>query len=76
MFRTFGFDEFDIELSVRDSENKKGYVGEDEIWEVAEAALVKALEDMKLPYKRMEGEAKFYGPAIDIKLRDAIGRSW
>ncbi|UZN23379.1 threonine--tRNA ligase [bacterium 3DAC] len=76
MFRTFGFDEYDIELSVRDDTNKKGYVGEDEIWEIAEKALVKALEDMKLPYKRMEGEAKFYGPAIDIKLKDAIGRSW
>lgn len=76
MFKTFGFDEYDIELSVRDAENKKDYVGEDEIWEVAESALVRALEDMKLPYKRMEGEAKFYGPAIDIKLKDAIGRSW
>ncbi len=76
MFKTFGFDEYDIELSVRDERKKDKYVGEEEVWQKAEAALVKALEDMGIEYKRMEGEAKFYGPAIDIKLKDAIGRTW
>jgi len=73
---TFGFDEFKVELSVRDSQNKDKYAGTDEEWEMAEASLVKALDKHGLDYTRVEGEAVFYGPKIDIKLVDAIGRSW
>jgi threonyl-tRNA synthetase len=52
------------------------YAGSDENWELAERALVQALDQKGLPYKRMEGEAVFYGPKIDTKLIDALGRGW
>ncbi len=72
----FGYEQYDIELSLRDPANIEKYAGSEEGWQHAEAALVQALERENLPYKREEGEAKFYGPAIDIKLRDALGRAW
>jgi len=72
----FGFDDFKVELSVRDPENKQKYAGTDEEWEAAEKSLVKALEKHGLEYTREEGEAVFYGPKIDVKLIDAIGRRW
>jgi threonyl-tRNA synthetase len=71
-----GFEKFEVELSVRDSEDTSKYAGSDEEWEAAEISLMKAIEEMGFPYKRMEGEAVFYGPKIDIKLVDAIGRKW
>jgi threonyl-tRNA synthetase len=46
------------------------------MWKQAEASLIKALEARNLPYERMEGEAVFYGPKIDIKIKDALGRAW
>ncbi|MHB8055452.1 MAG: threonine--tRNA ligase, partial [Candidatus Aminicenantales bacterium] len=72
----FGFTDNKIELSVRDPKNKDKYCGADERWIQAEASLVKALETRGLPYERMEGEAVFYGPKIDIKVKDALGRYW
>jgi threonyl-tRNA synthetase len=76
VLRTFGFENFDIELSVRDPEDTSKYAGSDEDWKMAESALEKAVERAGLPYKRMDGEAVFYGPKIDIKVIDAIGRPW
>jgi len=73
---TFGFEKFDLELSVRDPVNKEKYAGTDEEWEMAESALEDSLERKGLAYKRMDGEAVFYGPKIDIKVIDAIGRKW
>ncbi len=73
---TFGFDEFKVELSVRDPENLQKYAGTDEEWEMAEQSLVRALDKHGLAYTREEGEAVFYGPKIDVKLIDAIGRKW
>jgi threonyl-tRNA synthetase len=75
MLRTFGYEEYEIELAVRDSEHKDKYLGTDEMWAQAESALVKAINAKGLSYKRMEGEAVFYGPKIDIKLLDALGRA-
>ncbi|MBN2408434.1 MAG: threonine--tRNA ligase [Candidatus Aminicenantes bacterium] len=72
----FGFRDNRIELSVRDPKNPEKYAGSGEMWSRAEASLVKALEDRRLSYKRMEGEAVFYGPKIDIKIKDALGRLW
>jgi threonyl-tRNA synthetase len=72
----FGFTDNKIELSVRDPKNKDKYCGADERWVQAEASLVKALETRGLSYERMEGEAVFYGPKIDIKVKDALGRYW
>ncbi len=76
MLRGFGFEEFKIELSVRDPGAPEKYAGADPMWEQAEASLVKALEARALDYERMEGEAVFYGPKIDIKIKDALGRAW
>jgi threonyl-tRNA synthetase len=76
ILRRCGFDEFKIELSVRDPEKKEKYAGTDEEWERAEASLVRAIAELGLEYKRMEGEAVFYGPKIDVKLVDALGRPW
>ncbi|MFO7652458.1 MAG: threonine--tRNA ligase [Candidatus Krumholzibacteriia bacterium] len=73
---TFGFREFRVELSVRDPEDKAKYAGTDEEWEAAERSLVNALAVHQLDYTREEGEAVFYGPKIDVKLIDAIGRKW
>ncbi len=76
MLSSFGFNEYEIELSVRGKGEKEKYIGKDDVWEHAESALKIALDKKGLKYTRMEGEAKFYGPAIDIKVKDAIGRGW
>jgi threonyl-tRNA synthetase len=72
----FGFTDNNIDLSVRDPKNLSKYVGGDDMWRKAEASLVKALEIRGCAYKRIEGEAVFYGPKIDIKVKDALGRPW
>jgi threonyl-tRNA synthetase len=76
LLRGFGFEEFRIELSVRDPNTPDKYAGAEAMWKEAEASLVKALEARDLEYERMEGEAVFYGPKIDIKIRDVLGRTW
>ncbi|MCD6245492.1 threonine--tRNA ligase [candidate division WOR-3 bacterium] len=76
MMETFGYKKYDVELSVRDPKEKKKYAGTDEEWNMAESALENALKRKEIPYKRAEGEAVFYGPKIDIKLIDALGRRW
>ncbi len=76
VFKTFGFEKFKVELSVRGGADNKGYLGSDSDWEDAEKALVNALNRRKIPYERIEGEAAFYGPKIDIKVEDSIGRLW
>jgi threonyl-tRNA synthetase len=76
LLRGFGFEEFAIELSVRDPNRLQKYAGSDAMWAQAEGSLVKALEARGLAYTRMEGEAVFYGPKIDIKITDALGRAW
>jgi len=72
----FGFDKFKIELSVKGSDTTGKYLGSDDQWVHAESALVAALDAQQLAYDRIEGEAAFYGPKIDIKVEDAIGRLW
>ncbi len=72
----FGFTDNRIELSVRDPRTPGKYAGSEAMWQQAEASLVKALDARGLAYERMEGEAVFYGPKIDIKVKDAIGRFW
>ncbi len=63
-----------VRLSVRGPEGQ--YLGTDEVWEKAEGALEKAAKENDLPYKRVEGEAAFYGPKLDFMFKDAIGREW
>ncbi|HEY3398741.1 MAG TPA: threonine--tRNA ligase [Armatimonadota bacterium] len=72
MLNAFGFTEFEVNLSTRPDKA----IGSPEIWEQAEAALAVALDQAGLPYHVDEGEGAFYGPKIDIKLKDAIGRLW
>jgi threonyl-tRNA synthetase len=76
VMRTFGFDKYEVDLSVWDAAKRSDYFGEPEQWEMAERGLVEALEKRGIPYKRMPGEAAFYGPKIDIKVVDALGRPW
>jgi len=72
----YGFDKVRFELSVRGAAENKGYLGSDEDWQSAEAQLAAALDGRGISYERIEGEAAFYGPKIDIKIEDAIGRIW
>lgn len=76
MIKSFGYKDYTMMLSVRDPENKQKYIGDDSVWELAESALKAALKRRNLPYEIDEGGAKFYGPAIDIMLKDELGRGW
>jgi len=76
VFNTYGFDKVKFELSVRGAAENKGYLGADEDWANAENSLANALKERGISYERIEGEAAFYGPKIDIKIEDAIGRIW
>jgi threonyl-tRNA synthetase len=76
MLNTFGYEQFEVDLSVRDPKNPQDYAGDEEEWEMAEQVLARALEEKKWEYTRREGEAVFYGPKIDIKMIDALGRGW
>ena len=73
VLRAFGFDDFTFNLSTKDPEK---FVGSDEIWADATAALKEALDRHGVHYAVKEGDAAFYGPKIDIDVKDAIGRSW
>lgn len=72
ILRTFGFEKFDTYLSTRPEK----YVGNDEGWQRATAALENALKEKNLPYEIDEGGGAFYGPKIDIKVKDSLGRAW
>ncbi len=76
MLDTFGFKDYQVDLSVRDASKKKDYMGSDEEWALAEGALERVVQASGLGYHRAVGEAVFYGPKIDVKLTDALGRSW
>jgi threonyl-tRNA synthetase len=72
----YGFATPELELSVRDPATPEKYAGSDADWEVAESTLAAALDARGMPYERVEGEAVFYGPKIDIGILDALGRRW
>jgi threonyl-tRNA synthetase len=73
-FATLGITDYTYRLSLGDPANKEKYVQDPELWRVAEAELRDVLESMKLPYYDGIGEAAFYGPKIDIQIRDILGR--
>lgn len=76
-YTTFGLmDGYWVSLSVRDPENLSKYLGDEEVWQTAEKSLEEAAQANGLNYKRMEGEAAFYGPKLDFMFKDAIGREW
>ncbi len=72
VYKDLGFEKFDIKLSTRPDVR----VGSDEVWDKAEGALEKAIKSLGLPYQVNPGDGAFYGPKLDFKLTDAIGREW
>lgn len=76
MTRTYGYKDIKVELSLWDPDNRAKYAGTPEKWDHAQKVLEQVLIDSKIPYKKVLGEAAFYGPKIDIKLLDALGRPW
>ncbi len=76
IFRTLKFDNYTAQISLRDPNNKEKYIGSDENWEKAEAAIMKAAADKGLNTVVETGEAAFYGPKLDFMVKDALGRSW
>ncbi len=76
VYKTFGFSDYRARISVRDPKHPEKYMGEKKNWDLAEKALFDAVERKKLDYYVGIGEAAFYGPKIDIIVKDAIGREW
>jgi threonyl-tRNA synthetase len=76
VLKDFGFDKFQTELSTWNPADRRNFVGSDEQWNGATSSLEKVLKELNIEYTVIPGEAAFYGPKIDIKLVDAIGRLW
>ena len=76
VFTKLGFSEFTAQISLRDPENKTKYIGSDENWAKAEAAIVEAAAEKGLKTITELGEAAFYGPKLDFMVKDVLGRSW
>jgi threonyl-tRNA synthetase len=76
VMKTYGFEQYQVELSTWDPGDRSHYMGSDGQWETANQSLENALKRRNIEFKVMPGEAAFYGPKIDIKLVDAIGRPW
>lgn len=68
--------EYKFTISVRSKEKKDKYLGEDKLWKSAETALIKGLKKLNLKYEIVKGEAKFYGPSLDVIIKDSLGREW
>jgi threonyl-tRNA synthetase len=75
ILRDFGLTEFELELSLRDDEKSK-WIGDEEHWEMATDALRRVAQASGLKLREVPGEAAFYGPKIDLKTKDALGRTW
>jgi threonyl-tRNA synthetase len=76
IFKTLKFDNFKAQISLRDPENKEKYIGSDENWSKAEAAIIEAVDGKGLSTVVEYGEAAFYGPKLDFMVKDALGREW
>ncbi len=76
IFRTLKFDKYTAQISLRDKVDRSKYIGSEENWEKAEAAIIEAAAEKGLPTVVEYGEAAFYGPKLDFMVKDAIGRSW
>ncbi len=76
IFKALDFQNFEAQISLRDPNNKTKYVGSDENWAKAEAAIVEACKEKNMPARVEYGEAAFYGPKLDFMVKDAIGRRW
>ncbi len=76
IFSTFGFKEYKVYLSLRDPKNKSKYAGNNEGWDFTQKVLEEVAQEQKLDYVKEEGEAAFYGPKLDYKIKDCLGREW
>jgi threonyl-tRNA synthetase len=76
VLKTFGFQEYKVELSTWDPSDRAHYAGSNENWDLAIRSLDNVLKSKGIPYKTIPGEAAFYGPKIDVKLVDVLGRLW
>ena len=76
VFNTLGFNNYEVQISLRDKKNNDKYIGTDEMWKLSEEAIVKATKGKKLNYKIEYGEAAFYGPKLDFMVKDALNRKW
>ncbi|OHA89655.1 MAG: threonine--tRNA ligase [Candidatus Zambryskibacteria bacterium RIFCSPHIGHO2_01_FULL_44_22b] len=76
IYKAFGFNDYKVEISVRDPQNKEKYFGSDEVWEKAEKILIESVKKWGVSYTVEEGEAAFYGPKIDVRVKDSQGRYW
>lgn len=76
VFKTFRFDNYDAQISLRDKNDRSKYIGTDENWEKAESAIIEACHEKGMKARIEYGEAAFYGPKLDFMVKDAIGRSW
>ncbi len=76
ILKTLSFEDFTVQVSLRDPNNPEKYIGSDENWEKAESAILETVKEAGLKYVVEEGEAAFYGPKLDFMVRDAIGRKW
>ena len=76
IFKALSFNNFEAQISLRDPNNNEKYVGTDENWAKAEAAIVEACKEKNLPANVKYGEAAFYGPKLDFMVKDALGRKW
>ena len=76
IFKALNFENFEAQISLRDPNNTTKYVGSDEVWEMAEKAIIEACEEKGLPAVVEYGEAAFYGPKLDFMVKDALGRRW
>ncbi|WP_396191223.1 threonine--tRNA ligase [Flavobacterium sp.] len=76
VYSKLGFTGFNTQISLRDPSNKQKYLGTDEMWELAENAIIEATQEKGIKTTAKEGEAAFYGPKLDFMVRDAIGRKW
>lgn len=76
VFKTFGFENYEAQISLRDPEDKDKYIGDDEVWNESEQAIKQACKEKGLKATVELGEAAFYGPKLDFMVKDAIGRRW
>ncbi len=76
VFNSLGFDNYTMQISLRDQNNKEKYIGSDENWEKAENAIIQATKEKGLETVIEYGEAAFYGPKLDFMIKDALGRNW
>ena len=76
VFDSLSFDDYSVQVSLRDKEDKSKYIGTDKTWEMAENDILEAVKEKKIKYSIEYGEAAFYGPKLDFMVKDSLNRKW